>query len=336
MSALDLYGNLRLDGLADLVGDFDARTSTGTEDWIRNQWNRYAKALGFRDDLDRLVRGRARSRVIMNDAGLRAFYAFLSRRGSSTTNADEARVRHQCIVALPRIDPANLWLTNVESRRLPGGGCYDTGESAPHPDSLDEILGVIGPAVQPRLPVFTPANRLNYFYDHKGIPAAVECFYTLRLSLGTFPLVFGDNLSEPVGLQWMRHKKWNPAYEAMRICSHFWTQLGNLRQDARQVIQQYEHFRLHTARVLNRKMPGARDARTGLLKPLNKRQRTVGPRGPIDVNAYNLALLAFSAFFAARRAYLRAPAAFTPETWAAARANPDPVLREQLGLKRAV
>lgn len=337
MSTLDYY-DLQLDNLADLVGDFDPRSVASTEDWIRAQWGRYARSLRFTDDLDRLIRGRRRSRVSINDAGLRAFNAHLSRRGS-TARGDVARVRHQSIVALRRHDPSRTWLTDVTSALLPEGACVDSGEAVQRNNSIERMLGMATPAVQPRVQVFRSGDEDNFFFSRGAVQVGTvngACNYTVRLSLGTFPFVYGDDLAEPVGMRWKNHQSWRPALEGMRVASGFWGKSGNLRQDARQVVEQYKHFRVTTARALRRKMPGARDATTGLLKPMDKRTRVPTARGPISVNGHNFVLLAFASFFAARRAYLRAPETFTPEAWQAARSNPDPVLREQLGIKRAI
>lgn len=337
MSALEIYDPL-LDGLADLVGDFDAAKLNSTEDWIRQQWTRYADALQFRDGLDRLLKGRRRSRVLMNETGLRAFYAFLTRSQRGALQPAQARIRHMSLTAMRRITPSNLWFTNIDSRRLPESGCFDTGEEgAPPPQTLEGFLRMApAPAVMPRARAFDVSVSASYFAD-RDPRNVTACAYPVRLSLGTFPVVYGDNLADPVGLHWYSHKQHKPALEAMRICSRFWSQAGNLAQDARVVIDQYKHFRLATARVFNRKMPGARDARTGWVTPLDRRKRIAAPRGPIAVDAYNFVLLQFASFFAARRSYLRAPTALSPEAVRAAQANPDPILREQLGMtKRAV
>jgi len=335
MSALEIYDPL-LDGLADLVGDFDAAKLNSTEDWIRQQWTRYADALQFRDGLDRLLTGRRRSKVLMNDTGLRAFYAFLTQKQRGAVQPAQARIRHLSLTALRRITPTNLWFTDVDSRRLPESGCFDTGENTPpRAETLAGFLRM-APAVQPRARAFDASVSASYFAE-QAKQRVTECVYPVRLSLGTFPIVYGDNLADPVGLHWYSHKQHKPALEAMRICSHFWSQAGNLAQDARVVIEQFKYFRLATARVFNRKMPGARDARTGLVKPLDRRKRVAAPRGPIAVDAYNFVLMQFASFFAARRSYLRAPMALSPEAVRAAQVNPDPILREQLGMtKRAI
>jgi len=344
MSTLDIY-DLQLDDLADLADDFEASTHAGVENWVKAQWQRTANVLGFRESFDRLARGRRRSRDYSTSAvGLRAFYAYLTRLDGAT-EPDLARIRHQSLTALRRIDPANLWITDIDSRRLPESACFDAPGQVvrdERPGPIEQLLFSTAPAVQvmPRKRVFKSDVSASYFHpkdkqDPAGKPRDVgPCIYRVRLSLGTFPFVYGDNLADPTGLYWYSHKDWRPALEAMRIASRFWTQEGNLAQDARTVLRQYKHFRITTARILNRRLPGGRDARTGVLRPANKRKRVAAPRGPIHVNAYNSVLYSFAAFFAARRAYLRAPRALSPETWRAVKANPDPVLHEQLGLKK--
>lgn len=335
MSVLDLYDPM-LDGLADLVTDFDAKSVNSVDDWIRKQWTRYANSLGFRDGLDRLLVGKRRSRVLMNETGLRAFYGFLAKTQRGAVNPEQARVRHKSLVALRRMTPANLWLTDVDSRRLPESACFESGEEVPRPTNTLTSFLQVRPAVQPRARAFDAVVSASY-YGPRDSRKVEGCAYPVKLSLGTFPCIYGDNLADPVGLHWYSHKSHKPALEAMRICSSFWTQTGNLAQDARTVVEQYKHFRLATARVFNRKLPGARNARTGLVKPTDKRKRIAAPRGPIAIDTYNFVLLQFASFFAARRAYLRDLRSLSPDSIRMAKVNPDPILRDLLGTtKRAM
>ncbi|MGB1015941.1 MAG: hypothetical protein ACPG4T_17520, partial [Nannocystaceae bacterium] len=149
--------------------------------------------------------------------------------------------------------------------------------------------------------------------------------------LGTWPYVYGRQLSTPApGLLWAPSGEWSPAVEGMRTAAAFWTQTGNLRQDARVVLRQYKRFRKMTAIALDRKVPGARDPRSGELRQAIP--RLVTPRASIDATGYNLVLRSFAAFFAARRAFLNAPRAFSPATYRAIEVNPDPILRDTLGI----
>ncbi len=112
------------------------------------------------------------------------------------------------------------------------------------------------------------------------------------------------------------------------IASSMWSQAGNLAQDARIVVAHYQRFRKNAGQVLDRKAPGSRDSKTGLMRRGLRPITSV--RGVLSAKGHNLTLRAFAAFFAARRAYLSAPESLSPEARKALRNNPDPILRQHL------
>lgn len=326
--------DLELDDLADLAGDFQAIKFATTENWIRRQWLRVADELGFREALERQLHRTARRRRLITSESLGVFARWFATKHQPNHDPEQARVRALCLAQIRQAMPTNRWLVDIDSRRLPESACFTPLEfvrgSSPLPASALErmMIRAIKPAVQPRRRAFQADVTASFFHD-KDDRRARGCAYPVKLALGTFPYVYGRNLgAEPPGLFWSSEDKYRPAVEGMRIAASMWTQVGNLSQDARIVVAHYQQFRKQTSALLDQALPGARDKRTGVLrrgvKPLTS------PRGSISAKGYNLTLRAFAAFFAARRAYLKAPASLSPEARRALRANPDPILRQQL------
>lgn len=344
MSSLALY-DLDLDQLADTAGDFDATNFEASERFVRKQWYRYADAFRFRKLLDRQLAQRDRRRSFVNAEALTAFATWHRTQPQKHPNPELARVRYAALMSI-RQSQQQRWLTDIISTELPESGCVDSsGSFDPKPppraqpsSPLRRILNMqqeASLAVQPRERIFRADVTRSYFHD-KDERRGRDCVYPVKLSLGTFPYVYGGQLgSRAPGLQWASHGEWQPAVEAMRIASGFWSQTSNLRQDARLVVAQWRRFRQRTARVLDRHLPGARDPATGIIKTRVAEQTINAPHGLLSVRAYRLVLGNFAAFFAARRAFLRSPLAFVPATQKAIHENPDPVLRDALEMTKA-
>ncbi len=179
----------------------------------------------------------------------------------------------------------------------------------------------------------------SYFGPRYAMPA-VGCSYPVILSLGTFPYVYGGALGlRPPGLEWETGRPWRPATIGMRLAASFWSPVGNLGQDARVVVAQYTHFRKTTDRVLTRvaaltderaAIVGKTYRKNGLLTVYQGSEtmtRVNGPRGAVSVRAYNHVKQSFAAFFAARRAFLRARESLSPAARSALARNPDPCVR---------
>lgn len=325
--------DLELDDLADLAGTFQARKFADTENWIRRQWSRLADELGFREALDRQLYQRSRRRRLVNAESLAVFSRWFETRVQPKRDPEQARVRALCLAAIRR-SPGSRWLTDLDSQNLPESACFipmeNTQGSSKVPSHPAErlMMRVMRPAVQPRSRAFRSDVTASFFHDPD--PRRGEgCSYRVKLSLGTFPYVYGRNLGlEPPALFWASEGKFRPAVEAMRIASSMWSQAGNLAQDARIVVAHYQRFRKNAGQVLDRKAPGSRDSKTGLMRRGLRPITSV--RGVLSAKGHNLTLRAFAAFFAARRAYLSAPESLSPEARKALRNNPDPILRQQL------
>lgn len=346
MSSLALY-DLDLDALADTAGTFDATDFEASERFVRKQWYRYADGLGFRKLLDRQLSQRDRRRSFVNAEGLNAFATWYRTQPHKRRNPERARVRYACLMHIRQHHPQR-WMTDLVSTDLPETGCYEDPELEPtmQPAPVEPASALMRilsrntqqyvPAVQPRARVFRADVTRSYFHD-RDERRPEQCVYPVKLSLGTFPWVYGRQLGPLApGLQWDSHGEWQPAIEAMRIASSFWSQTGNLRQDARIVVAQWRKFRQRTARVLDRHLPGARDPRTGAIRSRVSSEQTINaPHGLLATRAYRMILGNFAAFFAARRAFVQHPLAFVPATWTAIEQNPDPVLREALDMHKA-
>ncbi len=341
MSTLLLYDN-DLDKVADQAGDFDAGDFYDNERWIRKQWVRYSNVLGFRGELDRILNRKSRNKGLINVAALRAFKNWHLQQSAPHRDPELARVRHEALRTILRVSPSNLWSPELESEGLPDTACYTphdvAAEGRPAATANSQLARMLGmrvtsAEVQPRKRVFRSDVTASFFHDRDPRRAPEGCSYLVKLSLGTFPYVYGRQLAEPPGMLWAPSGEWFPAVLGMRIASDMWSQTGNLRQDARVVARQFHRFKLYTSRVLDTHTRDARNPQTGLLtRPI---ARVVDPLGSLTASGYTLVYKAFAAFFAARRAYLRSPRTFTPATYKAIQANPDPLLRDALGVSES-
>ena len=259
----------------------------------------------------------------------------------------------------------NRWRPYIASASLPDKACVDLGavnEATPKgPGDIraarvgaraNPLMAVLAPSPQTKtnFRAFRSDTAPSYFQDKTTPENVTECDYPVVLSLGTFPFVYGGVLgSHAPGLMWTTGTH-SPARRGMRVAASFWQSEANMSQDARVVVAQYRHFRTTTDRVLADVVtPSAEDHRPivgevyrqgGLLHVYQGALELVrfqGPRGVLAASSYNYVKLRFAAFFAARRAYVRARDSLTPAARSAIARNPDPCLREtpRLAVERA-
>ena len=259
----------------------------------------------------------------------------------------------------------NRWRPYISSTSLPNKACVDlnaVGTVTPQgPGGIRAARVTV--RAKPLMAAFASAPRSatyfrafrsdtapSYFADKSTPENMSECDYPVVLSLGTFPYVYGGVLgSYAPGLTWTTSTH-SPARRGMTVAASFWQAEPNLSQDARVVVAQYRHFRATTDRVLagvatppaenHRPIVGEVHRRGGLLHVYQgalELARFQGPRGVLAASSYNYIKLRFAAFFAARRAYLRARASLSPAARSAIARNPDPCLRAtpRLAVERA-
>lgn len=270
------------DAVADLAGDFDAQSPVETERWVSTQWRTVADEFGWRAQLEAAGDGDA--------AALSAFETWLAtwqRRNArrrplpESQRSEQARVRHQSLEMLRRVatETKNLWWPDTLSDRLPESGCF-AGE----------------------MRAFRSDVASSYFGDRHTVRPQ-GCVYPVRLSLGTFPYVYGGVLGpEAPGLRWRVIGPWKPASIAVEVMASFWREAGNSGQDARVVARQFEHFRSTIVRVVELE-PTRKKRRAN---PIETAETALGPRGLVSERAIRHIQARFAAFFAARRAYTRA------------------------------
>jgi len=314
---------------------------------------------------------------------LAAFRVIAQRDQEDRGNADRARVRAEALMTLAG-RTADMWRVEVDVASLPSGVCFGASRpmrplragrpaSAPPKPPEPSSRGTSGPGrpgperpgperpgpgrprpgtsggrEQPRR-VFLADSGPSYFWD----PAPRLLHYRprcgqeapLRLSLGTFPWVYGHRLQAPApGALWRSFGERLPATLALEIAASLWHPRGNLRQDARQVVSHWRHWRA-TTRELVAALPESNDnppatkclVRSGQLLEACEGQGELvglnGPRGFICADAYNFIQRRFAAFFAMRRALVRARKRKLPsELRSLLNANPDPCLRQHLNL----
>jgi hypothetical protein len=329
---LTCYGDLT--PLHGVVGDFDLRSPMDVHTWYHDQWRSIADPLGFTQaheaELSRVsassidVNTRIRA---SNTAGINAFARALRDRDDGVTAA-HARVQEGVLRQL-LVDgqtSGQLWRVTADPMTVTAGACY--------PDADGQLSRAFYPDPSP-----------GYFGDGwRGPPPPAEsaCGWTtpLTLHLGTFPWVYSTRLeSSPAALRWT-HSTLQPAIVGMTALAHLLEPAGNLRQDARQVAAIYQHFRAQTEPLIlrlpqwqvGRAQAGTLYSRAGRLhvhQGSTQIAGLMGPRGWISAPAYNYCVTRFAAFFALRRAILRALPAF-PELRQLAASSPDPCLHAQL------
>lgn len=326
--------------VAAIAGDFDLLSQTEREVWSFRVWQQVADALGWSRPLEAATIAARRSRVRLaglHAAALEAFDRWArGLEGPPMVAPSRATLAQVRLAAIRMMQAAgaqqhNTWAVQAEAAGLPGGACY------PHQR--------IGEPITMRR-TFEVDTGPGYFADATAGPRPASesaCGWVgpVRLNLGTFPWVYGGGLGRHApGLSWQTEEGRAPATAAMQVAASMWAPLGNLRQDARVVAAQLVHFRRHTDplvedvpvwEVRGRPRPSGRlYRRAGLLYvPQGSLEliSLISARGELAATAYNYILGRFAAFFAMRRAVLRARAAWTPDMQRAAADNPDPCLR---------
>jgi hypothetical protein len=361
VTTLSCY-SAELDGFADLAGDFDFLSTQEREGWLAGQWSRIANAGGWREEFDATVDKLTQSQlglVSLYQSALAAFTSFIRREREGVARAERATVRSKVLLKIRASASAALWRVETDASSLPSGACYGRAEWQGAAKDVQGVAEKVGddPQANPApgdefkvLPhrAFLSDAGPSYFWT----PAPTTLLLNLgcgwdtpfRLSLGTFPWVYGDRLQAPApGLSWRSNAKDDPAPLALRIAAGMWHPEGNLDTDAREVAAAWKHWRATTAPLVAA-MPSwpADNPQPGTVFRDGERLRVFdgdealagvnGPRGFICVAAYNFIQGRFAAFFAMRRALLRARKNLAPELRKALIANPDPCVKQQLGV----
>ena len=370
----DCYDD-ELDGFTDeLAGDFDFLSSSEREGWLAAQWMTIAEAGGWRGAFERTLDRLRQSQLglaSLETAALGAFSSFIRQEREEPGHSDRALSRATVLTALQEAAPGRLWRVATDVGGLPSRACYARATWTPAPPSAQEstLAGQSGKAapskgaqvtIVPRRTFLSDAGP-SYFWD-AAPPTTVAnrgCGWStpLRLSLGTFPWVYGHRLQAPApGLMWRSNSTtapgllWrsnsttaHPAPIALGIAASFWQPEGNLRADAREVLAAWKHWR-ETTGPLVASLPSRsrRTTTTGEIYRVgerlvahqtgNTRVGINGPRGHVCVPAYNFIQERFAAFFSMRRALLRGRRHLSPELRDLLRTNPDPCVRQQLGI----
>jgi len=370
VGGLDCYG-AEIGGLADLAGDFDFLSTVEREAWIARQWTEVAESMGWAGALEAAFERIRRTRIGLAHSSATAIEAYrqvaLAEREEPAL-VERARVRQEVLRALVARS-SNVWKIEVEAASLPLGICFGgttKGGRRPSSGLVEGLLAKSGATtVDPQQPgrgVGTkpasevPAQRAfladsgpSYFWR----PAPRVLAYRpgcgndapLRLALGTFPWVYGHRLQAPApGTLWRSDAGPHaPAVVGLEIAASLWQPAGNLRQDAREVVEHWRHWRDATGDLVDAVPVAGEKARAGdclyrrghLLEVCQGSLELVGlngPRGFICAAAFNAVQRRFAAFFAMRRALLRARERLPSELRRALNKNPDPCLRQQLNL----
>ena len=357
---LDCYDDALDSFTDDLAGDFEFLSSSEREAWLAQQWAKVAEGGGWGDAFSRMLTNLQQSQlglVSIESAALSAFSSFIRREREEPGRSDRALVRASVLEALQEKSPAHLWRVETDPGGLPSGACYGRALWRPAPlNAKDGVLagqpgGVkaekAGEGAQVTVlpqPTFLADAGPSYFWDPAPPSMALNlgCGWStaLRLSLGTFPWVYGHRLQAPApGLAWRSNSTKHPAPVAMRIAAGMWHPDGNLRTDARDVVSAWKHWRDATQPLVAAlpavATPGKvfRDGERLVADPVSAEVAGInGPRGFVCVAAYNFVQERFAAFFAMRRALLRSRRHLTPELRQLLMTNKDPCVRQQLGV----
>lgn len=329
----ECYGG-DIEALADVAGDFDARSPEETGAWNLREWTAIAETVGFARqlaDAAAAIRGTRLGLTGIHAAALAAFDRWSStpRRPFSpavppATRSARARVRHEVLVALGSSRRGKLWAIDEPADRLPAKACFERGPA----------LAVSGRA-------FLVDAAENFFHGNRlgglGERPASACGWStpVLLSLGTYPWVFGSKLHRtPPGLDWDAAPPWNPAAVAMRLSASLWQPLGNLQQDATQVVQCFRHYLRAVDPALaevptSEGPPAVLTSRGLLLHAAHGSLDLVGVNsslGYLSATAHNFIIRRFAAFFAVRRAYSRIAGQLSIDLRRTIAHSPDPCL----------
>ncbi len=330
----ECYGG-DIEAVADVAGDFDARSAEETAAFYLRTWTGIAATVGFSQALaDALaaIRGTRLARVGLHAAALAAFdrWSAVPRRPLSSelpgvTRTARARVRHEVLLALGELRRGTLWAIDEPATRLPARACFERG-----------------PATTISGRAFLVDAAENFFHGTRTSnpgepPSSCRWETPVLLSLGTYPWVLGSKLHRtPPGLDWDAAPPWNPAALAMRLAASLWQPLGNLDQDATQVVQCYRHYTRAVELALAAIPTWPRGqtgqlVRKGLLLHIDHGGLDVAgvhsPLGYLSATAHNFIIQRFATFFAMRRAHARIARQLTIELRRAIAHNPDPCLR---------
>ncbi len=358
---LDCYDDALDSFTDDLAGDFDFLSSSEREGWLAQQWAKVAEGGGWGEEFSRMLAKLRQSQlglVSIESAALSAFTGFITREREEPGRSDRALVRASVLASLQEKNPAHLWLVETDVGGVPSGACYGRAVWRPAPlnAKAGKLAGQAGEVkgeaadegaqvtVLPQ-PTFLTDAGPSYFWDPapSSMLVHLDCGWStpLRLSLGTFPWVYGHRLQAPApGLAWRSNTTKHPAPVAMRIAAGMWHPDGNLRADARDVVSAWKHWRDAT-RPLVAALPTAaatpgevhRDGERLVADSTSAEDVGInGPRGFVCVAAYNFIQERFAAFFAMRRALLRGRRHLTPELRELLMKNKDPCMRQQLGV----
>ncbi|MEZ4448167.1 MAG: hypothetical protein R3B09_01725 [Nannocystaceae bacterium] len=340
-SPLLCYGDdLQLDALADLAVDFDYLSTMERETWLVRQWREVAAAMGWLDLLELQIAALKKTNLGLAglDAGARsAFSSFISGVKDSEGGGERAKVRQDVLMAL-QTPGASLWHASSGTSTLPGGVCYGLPQWKPQPPKTIGGLAAKTPTPTPKnggVVVQTPERAFladagpSYFWG--SVPTTVTnlpgCGWQtpLRLSLGTFPWVYGSRLQAPApGLSWHSGDTAKPAATALQIASGMWQPAGNLREDGGAVADAWRFWMQMTEPLASRLPPWDGSERRvgavyqrGLLLEVYQGAGELaglsGPRGFVCAAAYNFIQRRYAAFFCMRRALLRAYQGLLPE-----------------------
>jgi hypothetical protein len=332
----------------DLVGDFDYLSAADRESWFVQQWTEIAAAMGWSEALDQTLNGLRRSRMGFADLGTAALGAFqqhVDRQREGDTKLDRARVRALVLDHFATTTPRNLWRIDTSVAPLPEGACFNLAKwhARPLTAGQDTQLQAQTRSAQSDLNVIILPHRAfladagpSYFADAApegvGTPSNGRCGWQtpLRLCLGTFPWVYGHRLQSPApALAWKSSANHHPAHRALQLATNFWQAEGNLKQDARDVAAQWKYWRSATAGPLADIRDTALRLDKQLLRVAQGDEATHGlngPRGFVSAAAFNYIQRRFAAFFAMRRALIRARHKLIPELRALADQSPDPCI----------
>ena len=361
INTLSCYSG-ELDAYADLAGDFDFLSTQERDIWLARQWSQLATVGGWRAEFDATLAKLQQSQVglvSLYSSALSAFTTFIRSQREDGGRSERASVRTQVLLTLRTRSPAAMWRVESDVQSLPSGACYPRaqwkpgplgvgglaskqGDKAPDPKEDDDEVAVL-----PERAFLADAGP-SYFWTPTPVTQLLDlgCGWDtpLRLSLGTYPWVYGDRLqAPPPGNSWRSNAKHDPAPLALRIAAGFFHAEGNLKTDAREVVAAWKHWRTTTAPLVS-KLPTwpAQEPIAGAVYREGERLRVHegsdataginGPRGFICVAAFNHVQERFAAFFALRRALLRARKSLSPEFRKLLIANKDPCVRQQLGL----
>ncbi len=324
--SLACYGS-GLHAIADIAGDVDPSSKDSLDEFQIRQWRAVADTFGFRDALEPALQAAKKSGGAfgsITNVALNAFAGHVESQTSPPTpdgypaaqiNAVRAQVIEQW-----REQPRGLWRLEAEPVDLPGRACVGDHRVFPSSGAPDYFQ--------------TPAS---------DTPAMRTCVWSspLVVYLGTWPWYHGSCLLEAApGLHWRQSGNHQPIHAALRAYASAWTLAGNAAIDARDVYEQIDHFRRATEPLtasMKRESPGPGDlyrTENGLIRVyLADANNTYlnGPLGPVSIRAYNHILRSVGAFFALRRAMMRAPTKLPAKVQNILKNGADPCPKKAFG-----